>query len=107
MPDINLSLNDDGGKFTISLGDRLIINLEQLGGAGYDWEKDTFDSNFFQEKGPQNSTIKKGAIGGIGAKTFVFQPLKKGNTQVKIKHRRPFDPDASTINEFGVTIRIK
>ena len=106
MPDINLSLNDDGGKLKISLGDRLIINLEQLGGAGYEWEKDVFDSSFFQETSPQDATVKKGAFGESGARTFIFQPLKKGTAEIRLKHRRPWDPDASTINEFAISIQI-
>jgi len=106
MADIILSIDDDGGKFTISLSDRLIVNLEQLGGAGFEWEKDEFDSNFFQDKSPPNSLLNGGAVGGSGLKMFKFQPIKKGTTSLRLKHRRVWDPDAPPIKEFGVTIRI-
>jgi len=107
MPDINLSIKDDGGTLTISLGDRLIINLEQLGGAGFEWEKDVFDSSFFEEKSPADASAKPQAVGGSGGRLFIFEPLKKGTAQIKLKHRRPWDPVKSTINEFGVTVHIK
>jgi predicted secreted protein len=106
MSDILLRNDDDGEKLKISLSDRLIINLDQLGGAGYDWEKDTFDPDFFQDKSPQNSALNGGAVGGTSVRTFLFIPKKKGTTQLKLKHRRPWDPDKS-IDEFSVTVQIK
>lgn len=107
MPDIILSIDDDGGKLKVSLKDRLIINLAQLGGAGYDWEKDDFDPDYFLEKSPQNSAPKGVGVGGSSVKTFIFEPKKKGATRIKLKHRRPWDPDKSTINEFNIAVQIE
>jgi len=110
MPDIILSIDDDGGKFTISLSDRLIVNLEHLGGAGFEWdydeEKDKIDGIFFLDKSPSDSSLNSGAVGGSGLKTFIFQPIKKGTTPLRLKHWRKWDPNSPPIKEFGVTIRI-
>ena len=105
MPEIDLRMKDDGGNITVSLGDKLIIHLEQLGGAGYDWEKEGFDSKFFQETSPEDAAFKSKDIGGGGDRIFIFQPLKKGTAEIRLKHRRPWDK-GSTINEFAVTIHV-
>lgn len=115
MADLILNINDDGKNFTMSLRDRLIINLEQLGGAGFDWEKDEnknadkdkIVSAFFQDESPPNTTVSWGAVGESGVKTYIFKPRKKGTVQIKLKHRRPWEADAPPLNEFGVTIRIE
>lgn len=106
MSDIILGPNDSGKQFVITLTDRLIINLEQLGGAGYDWQKDDCDPDYFQEKSPQDTAVKGHALGGSGVKTFILQPLKKGTTHIKLTHCRPWEPADSVINEFSLKVVI-
>lgn len=107
MGDFNLSLDDNGRKLKIFLGDRLIINLKQLGGAGYDWEIFDLDQEILENLSHSDTAANSSALGGSGLRTFIFKSKKKGTTRLYLKHRRPWDPEDISIDEFILAIAIE
>lgn len=99
MSDHRLGPADAGRSISVAAGDRVVLELPEMGGAGYTWQVEqlpegasVIDERYEQSQG----------IGGASQHIFELDPGEGG--ELRLRHLRPWEGDAGVIERFAVTI---
>ncbi len=79
------------------------IPLDSNPSTGYKWEA-SFDKAFLKLKADRFKRPAKALIGAGGTQTFVFLPVKNGETQIRFAYKRHWEKTVA--REKTYTIRI-
>jgi inhibitor of cysteine peptidase len=91
---------------SVQVGEQFVITLDSNPTTGYNWEAN-FDQGFLKlVKSEYKPKDKPEAMVGAGGKQqFIFEALKKGDTQVKLTYKRPWEQQAADTKTFSVSIK--
>jgi predicted secreted protein len=89
-------------------GEQFMIYLESNPTTGYKWEA-SFDTAFLKlvkNEYKQNES-KPGMVGVGGIEQFLFEGLKKGDTQIKLTYKRPWEQQSVDAKVLTFTVKVK
>lgn len=101
-----LTEEDDGGSFTIKVGEEVIILLDIPRTRGYDWYVQEIDRKVFQLAGRQPADRVKGIEGRPDQWALRFRSVTPGKTKVELAFCRFADCAETTRETFSVTIQV-
>jgi len=90
----------------VQVGEQFAITLDSNPTTGYGWEAN-FDQGLLKlVKSEYKPAAKPEGMVGVGGKhQFVFEALKKGDTQVKLTYKRSWEQEAAETRTFAVSIK--
>ncbi len=94
-------------NITVEEGKEFIIKLDSNGTTGYKWalSKD-LEADFIQLVKSEYKTPENAAVGTGGTESWQFKPLKKGESEIKLKYARPWEKDIAPIKELTFKIKV-
>ncbi len=99
---------DNGREITLKSAETFCIELEALGGAGYTWEFNKLDGNYFELVKEETTVLsKEGYTGGPLLTTWQLKAKdKEGKTEIRLLCYRPWEGRSKAIDTFRVKIKI-
>lgn len=104
MADLTLTNADAGRTVSVNSGDTIVVRLEENPTTGYVWKVEELDSQILQLVSEDYEAAGSG-IGGGGQRKLVFKAIGAGQSSLKLKCLRQWEPDAP-LNTFDVTIDV-
>ena len=90
----------------MQVGEQFAIILDSNPTTGYGWEADFDQALLKLVKSEYNPKDKPEAMVGVGGRQqFIFEALEKGETQVKLTYKRPWEQQAADTKTFSVSIK--
>jgi inhibitor of cysteine peptidase len=80
------------------------ISLESNPSTGYKWEA-KFDGNFLKLEGDTFNRPSDARIGQGGTQTFVFLPVKAGETTIEFLYKRPWEKETAKTKQYKIRIK--
>jgi inhibitor of cysteine peptidase len=96
----------NGGNYTISQGEELVIRLPGNPTTGYLWEVFSYDSNMLRLKAESVFVADADRTGAGGQTIFQFVPCEIGPTRLKLIYRRPWEKDTLPVQVFEVVVTV-
>ena len=105
MAELTLTEAENGGRFTVRVGDTINIHLSENSAAGYRWTASSLDelrvtvkSHGYQATGA--------AVGSAGTTVWRVSASQPGTARVELKKSRPWEPADSASERFAVDLDI-
>jgi inhibitor of cysteine peptidase len=106
MAEIEIGLAEAGTSQEVTVGDELVVALDETPTSGYRWALDAFDDSILAAQGNAYVPPEGGRLGASGQHRFRFTVVGPGSTALNLVRRRSWEPD-SVAETFGTTIRAK
>ncbi len=104
---MSLSENDNGRTVELQVEDKLDVVLNETPSTGLIWETESVDGTIMKQIGEPEFKPDTDAIGSGGKKTFHFEAVASGQTDLKLIHHRPLETSVPPSMTFEVTIIVK
>jgi inhibitor of cysteine peptidase len=105
---LELTQADNSKSVEARPGDLIIIRLPENPTTGFRWTVDNVDPLCVEAQGSSFSPGRDGAVGGGGERTFSFQVKGEGGTgNIGLKLRREWETDASPVERYSVTVKVR
>ncbi|MGA9458886.1 MAG: protease inhibitor I42 family protein [Desulfobaccales bacterium] len=98
---------DNGKEIQVKVGDVIELSLEELGSAGYTWEFDQLDANFFKLLKTETRPVGNQPIGGPVLMTWWLKTKKVGDSQLALDYFRSWEGRAKAVKHFHVKVKIQ
>jgi predicted secreted protein len=98
----------NGREIMVATGDTVRVELEQAGAAGYTWEIQDLDTEYFE-------VLKTETIGRPEPEDFVGAPVirrwlllakKEGRVKLRFLHYRPWEGKENAVETFVLKVQI-
>ena len=103
-----LQMGSNGSREELRVGDEVHIELQAIGGAGYWWYFDGFDSDHFdllrEETRVENPA--RGTVGSPVIGVWILGVRKAGITSIRMKCYRQWEGMEKSVNQFEVQVDI-
>ncbi len=99
-----LTESDNGRIIELQVADKLDVTLNENPSTGFTWEIKAIDQTIIKQIGEPEFTPGTGGIGAAGKRTFHFQAVTPGTSDLKLIYHQPFNPDVPPSSTFEVTI---
>ena len=105
-----LRKEDRNRTLRLRIGERVRLELDQVGGTGYRWttprynelvlrlESDTFS--------PPGSHYDSSVAGASGIRCFEFSAVSPGESQIETVPLQPWDSDEDSASRFNITVKV-
>lgn len=96
----------NGKEITVKIRDRIIIELVELGSAGYTWNIENLDSRYLEVV---SENTKKGSEDKIGAPVihvWYVKAKKTGNTEIRMNYYRKWEGVKNSKDYFLIKLKI-
>jgi inhibitor of cysteine peptidase len=105
---LELTKADSAKSVEARPGDLIIIRLPENPTTGFRWTVDKVDPLCGEAQESSFSPARDATVGGGGERTFSFQVKGEGGTgNIGLKLRREWEGDASVVERFGVTVKVR
>ncbi len=88
----------------VSIDSEFKISLESNPSTGYKWEA-TFDENFFKLKSDTFNRQSDARVGQGGTQTFVFLPVKAGETTIEFVYKRSWEQESAKKKRYKIVVK--
>jgi len=106
MPEVTLTEADNGRSIMVSLGERVILRLNENPSTGFRWVVDKGDNGIIELSGTDYVQAPGSALGGGGHRVFVFEAKRSGSAHLLLKLRREWEGDKSIASRFELAINV-
>lgn len=106
MSEITVTQDDRGKSLEASVGDVILVQLEENPTTGYRWAVAEVDGRVLDLKESDYSRMDEAGIGGGGTRTFAFTAQSPGTTRTALQLRQEWDPE-NPEGRFEVTIHVR
>ena len=96
----------NGQAVTLKVGETLRVELPSIGGAGYNWHMDKFDSQYLELLSQETSKSEAGLVGGPVMHVWRFKAKKEGHTQIRLNYYREWEGMTTTSKRFLLYLQI-
>lgn len=90
-------------EMLVKVNEEFKIPLESNPSTGYKWEA-SFDDGFLKLKADRFNRPAKALIGAGGTQTFVFLPVKQGETKIRFVYKRHWEKTNAREKTFRIYI---
>jgi predicted secreted protein len=103
---VNKAFN--GRQIKVRVGSTIQIELEQAGAAGYTWEIQRLDAEYFevQKVRTQGPSETGDLVGAPILKTWLIRTKSKGKSALRFIHYRPWEGEEHAVETFILKVRI-
>ena len=103
-----LTKQDNGKEITVKPGDIIQIELKAHGSAGYMWEFDNLDNEYFELFKKETKVInqEKGFTGAPALEIWQLRTKKQGESEIKLHHYRVWEGKEKAIDTFNIKVKI-
>ncbi len=108
--EVRIDEGQNGQQVAVKQDQTLAVKLESNPTTGYSWEVAECDAAVLQQQGEstyEQANKNQNLAGGGGWQTFHFQPLKAGETRLKLIYRRPWEKGVEPIKTYEVDVKVK
>jgi predicted secreted protein len=101
-----VSKEQNGKEITVKIRDHILIELVELGSAGYTWNIDNLDSRYLEVV---SENTKKGSEDKIGAPVihvWYFKAKKPGSTEIRMNYYRKWEGIKNSKDYFFIKLKI-
>lgn len=105
MPDLNLTEAQQGGSFTLRVGDAIVLTLLENPTTGYRWAPVSLDANLLSQEAHDYHAGGPG-VGSGGTVVWRFRAKRDGRTRLELKKARSWETGADPAAQFAVSIEI-
>jgi len=90
-------------EILVKVNEEFKIPLDSNPSTGYKWEA-SFDDGFLKLKADRFNRPAKALIGAGGTQTFVFLPVKQGETKIRFVYKRHWEKTNAREKTFRIHI---
>ncbi|HEX5393785.1 MAG TPA: protease inhibitor I42 family protein [Rhodocyclaceae bacterium] len=101
-----LSEQDDGHVVIVRVGEEVRVALPENASTGFRWAIDHVDGDVI-EVVAQDAVYPSAAVGSGGLAVFIFRGRKPGAGELRLKHWRHWEGDASVIRRFRLEFQVQ
>ncbi len=103
-----LGAEDTGNEVTLTVGEKMQINLEANPTTGYEWEVAEVDEKVLRETGTvyKPDSDSSDMVGNGGKEILTFEAVGAGKTTLRLIYHQPWD-EAPPAETFLVTVIVK
>ncbi len=105
MAELVLTEAQNGGRFSLTVGDTILIGLPENAAAGYRWSTTTLDRQCLEIES-QRYLKKSSAVGGSGLSEWRLRAKAAGTTRLALEKARPWSSADATAGEFAIDLEI-
>jgi inhibitor of cysteine peptidase len=105
VADVVVTSRDDGGVVSVSMGDRIVLDLPENPTTGYVWAFEVLDESLLDLDGSDWQAAGRGTGTG-GDRVWRLGPRRPGTTRLELKRWRPWAGEPSVIERFALTVEI-
>ena len=105
MADHTLTDAQNGGQFTVHVGDTIAISLPENSAAGYRWSVASLDETRVAVTS-QRYQATSTAVGSAGMALWTLTAKAAGTAHVALKKSRPWEPAEAATERFEVDLHI-
>lgn len=106
MAEITLTEAQNGGTFTVRLGDSIVITLSENPSSGFRWSADSLDETLLALDGHDYHPGGAG-VGSGGTVVWRLHGKKEGQTRLALKKVRSWEAGSEPAGQFAVSLEIK
>lgn len=105
MAELVLTEAQNGGRFTLSVGDTIVIGLPENAAAGYQWCTTALDREHLIVES-RRYLRRSAAVGSGGLSEWRLRATAIGSTRLALGKTRPWAPADTTAGLFAVELQI-
>jgi predicted secreted protein len=104
--DLVITNKDNDRAFRVNVGQKIILNLRDPGGGGYNFLTPEYDQGILKMVGERHiSRAEPPRMGDFGRMVYEFQALQKGKTSLVIPIKRPWEKQSETYLRVTISVR--
>jgi inhibitor of cysteine peptidase len=104
--DLTLTVEDNGGSFDVSQGDRIRIELASNPTTGFEWAVDNINPSVLRYEGAMYEADDTSLVGQGGTQRITFQAINPGESVIQLKYWRSWEGDDSVVDRFEITVSV-
>ncbi len=104
---VRIDATYNGKTVTVPLNGTLIVSLDSNATTGYAWALDSVDATILESKGSEYIAPVTTLIGAGGTEEWTFNAIAVGQTTLKLKYVRSFEPEEEPADTFEVTVTVE
>ena len=104
---ILLTKQDSGKEIEVRLGDIIQIELQEMGGAGYQWHLQDLGTDGVRFVSKETKVPSDGRLGAPALGIWKFEVIKQGSTEIRMDHYRPWEGIKRSTDHFSVRLNIR
>jgi inhibitor of cysteine peptidase len=104
---VHLDQSDNGKTITVTVGDEVVIALDENPTTGYTWAVEKIDDTILALKSSDYTRTGPPVSGAGGVRTFTFTAKQAGTSPLELKDWRSWEGDKSVIGRYSLTIEVK
>jgi predicted secreted protein len=104
--DLVITNKDNGRSFRVNVGQKIIVNLRDPGGGGYNFLTPEHDTSVMKMLGERHiPRAESRRMGDFGRMVYEFQALKEGKTALVVPIKRPREKKPLTYLNVTILVR--
>jgi predicted secreted protein len=97
---------DNGRTFKVNVGKKIMVNLRDPGGGGYNFLTPEYDPTVLKMIGERHMPrANPSRMGDFGRKVYEFQAVKEGQTTLVVPIKRPWEKQSETFLKVTISVR--
>jgi predicted secreted protein len=104
--DLVITNKDNGRAFRVKVGQKIIVNLRDPGGGGYNFLIPEHDKDVLKRLGERHIPWSEPRrLGDFGRMVYEFQAQKEGQTVLVIPIKRSWEKESQTYLKVTISVR--
>jgi predicted secreted protein len=96
----------NGQAVSLKVGETLRLELPGIGGAGYNWHMDKFDSRYLELLSQETIKSEAGLVGSPVMHVWRFKAKQEGQTQIRLDYYRKWEGMTTASKHFLLYLNI-
>jgi len=110
LPNVNVSISDNGELVELELGQKLVVKLESNPSTGYTWELIEDPNSILEQIGEMEfKPYEQGdppMVGAGGWEIFRFKAISTGQETLELIYRRSWETDVQPLDVFTLMVTV-
>jgi predicted secreted protein len=105
VAELTLAEANDGGRFSVGVGDAITIHLSENAAAGYRWSVVSLDDTHLTVEGQRYRAAGPG-VGSAGTAVWTLRAKRPGTTRVELQKSRSWERGKAAAARFAIDLDI-
>jgi predicted secreted protein len=106
MTSHTITKKNNNAELNVHVGDKLIVRLEAIPGAGFSWSVIGDVGGVLSQSGePVFERSGERLMGGVEQQVFTFQVKSKGVLKLQLEYRRPWEKAGAANKSFSIRVK--
>ena len=103
---IILTKQDSGKEIEVRLGDIIQIELQEMGGAGYQWHLQDLGTDGVKFVSEETKVPSDGRRGAPALGIWKFEVTREGSAEIRMDHYRPWEGIGRSTDHFSIRLNV-